>query len=63
MHGAHGCGPGSDVRRGDDWLKAELPRLIPWADKHSGVIFLTFDEGRASGKMPFMAIGPGVKAN
>jgi hypothetical protein len=63
MHGAHGCGPGSDVSRGDDWLKAELPRLMAWANKHSGVIFLTFDEGRATGKMPFIAIGPGVKTN
>jgi phosphatidylinositol-3-phosphatase len=63
MHGALRC-PGADkIRRGDDWLKRELPHLVTWATAHSGVIFLTWDEGSATTKIPFLAIGAGVKAN
>ncbi len=63
MHGATGCPNSNTIRSGDDWLKAELPRIISWANIHSGVIFLTWDEGSSTSKMPFLAIGPGVKAN
>jgi phosphatidylinositol-3-phosphatase len=63
MHGQSGCPNSNTVRAGDDWLKAELPRLIDWATLHAGVIFITWDEGSATTKVPFLAIGPGVKAN
>lgn len=63
MHGATGCPNSNTIRSGDDWLKAELPRIIAWANTHAGAIFLTWDEGSATTKMPFLAIGPGVKAN
>jgi hypothetical protein len=63
MHGATGCPNSNTIRSGDDWLKAELPRIISWATTHAGTIFITWDEGDSTGKMPFLAIGPGVKAN
>jgi hypothetical protein len=63
MHGATGCPNGNRIRSGDDWLAAELPNLINWANLHSSVILLTWDEGSGTTKMPFLAIGPGVKAN
>jgi hypothetical protein len=68
MHGATGCKNGHPIKRGDDWLKIELPPLIEWANKNAGVIFLTWDEGSSDNKenpskIPFIAIGPGVKAN
>ena len=61
MHGKLGCGWANRTRAGDDWLKAELPRLISYAEAHSGVIFITWDEGRWTSQVPFLAIGPGVK--
>jgi len=63
MHGATGCPNSNQIRSGDDWLKAEMPRLIAWANLHAGVIFITWDEGSATNKMPFLAVGPGVKVN
>jgi phospholipase C len=63
MHGALTCGFGNLIKSGDDWLKAELPAMIQWASRNSGVIFITWDEGDATGRMPFLAIGPGVKAH
>jgi hypothetical protein len=63
MHGQSGCPNSNTVRAGDDWLQAELPRLIDWVTLHAGVIFITWDEGSATTKVPFLAIGPGVKAN
>lgn len=46
---------------GNLWLKAEMPRLIAWAKANKGVIFITWDEGSATGKLPFLAIGEHVK--
>jgi hypothetical protein len=63
MHGALRCPGGNTIKAGDDWLAANLPPIIDWANKHSGVIFLAWDEGENTNKMPFLAIGPGVKAN
>jgi hypothetical protein len=61
MHGAESCFESSLIRYGDDWLRAELPRIIAFANANGGVIFLEWDEGAASAKIPFIAIGPGVK--
>jgi len=44
-------------------LSAELPRIVEWVHKNSGVIFIVWDEGSSTTKIPFLAIGPGVKAN
>jgi phospholipase C len=61
MHGANGCPAGNIIAAGDSWLKFELPRIITYVMNHDGLIFLTFDEGENSSKIPFIAIGPGVK--
>jgi hypothetical protein len=63
MHGATGCPNSNTIKAGDAWLQAELPRIISWANTHSAVIFLTWDEGSSTTKIPFLAIGPGVKVN
>ena len=61
MHGASGCPDSNTIRSGDTWLSTELPRLISYANAHAGVIFITWDEGSSTLKMPFIAVGPGVK--
>jgi phosphatidylinositol-3-phosphatase len=61
MHGATGCPSSNTIKSGDDWLKAELPRIINWVNLNNGVIFIVWDEGSSTGKIPFLAIGPGVK--
>jgi hypothetical protein len=63
MHGASGCPNSNTIQSGDTWLSTELPRLITYANAHAGVIFITWDEGSSTLKMPFIAVGPGVKAN
>jgi phosphatidylinositol-3-phosphatase len=55
------CGNKSRVRNGDDWLKSELPAMIDWVNRRNGVIFLAWDEGHESRKLPFLAIGPMVR--
>jgi hypothetical protein len=62
MHGQRGCPEENPIRTGDKWLKAELPRLIAYAAQHAAVIFITFDEGGSSPKLPFIAVGTMVKA-
>src|SRR5450755_285365 len=61
MHWQRGCPQENPIRTGDRWLKAELPRLIDYADKHDSVIFITFDEGGSTLKLPFLAVGAVVK--
>jgi hypothetical protein len=61
MHGASGCSDANSVRGGDTWLSRELPRLIEYVNSHAGIIFITWDEGSSTLKMPFLAIGPSVK--
>ncbi len=63
MHGQSGCANSNTIKAGDDWLKAELPRIISFVNAHSGVIFITWDEGSSTTKIPFLAVGPGVKVN
>jgi hypothetical protein len=74
MHGDKNCPESKSdrVKAGDDWLQSELPRMIEWVDKNSGVIFIVWDEGSTKStkkkkikenKIPFLAIGPGVKVN
>jgi hypothetical protein len=63
MHGQSGCPDGNAIRAGDNWLKSELPRIISWVNAHAGVIYITWDEGSSTSKLPFLAIGPGVKSD
>lgn len=62
MHGQSGCPNSNTIRAGDDWLAANLPPLISFASAHAGVVFITWDEGSSTAKMPFLALGPHVKA-
>jgi phospholipase C len=63
MHGASGCPDSNTIRSGDTWLKNELPRIISYANANAGVVFITWDEGSSTLKLPFLAVGPGVKAD
>lgn len=63
MHGDPLCPAGSRVTAGDKWLSSNLPRIIRWANKNSSAIFIVWDEGAATTKIPFLAIGPGVRTN
>lgn len=62
MHGQTGCASDT-IKAGDDWLAANLPALISYSNANAGVIFIVWDEGSATTKPPFLAIGPHVKTN
>jgi len=66
MHGDPGCPQGTtdppNIKAGDDWLKAELPRIIAYTMSHDrAVVWITWDEGDATNLIPFIAIGKHVK--
>ena len=61
MHGASGCPNSNTIASGDTWLSTELPRILTYATAHAGVVFITWDEGDTTGKMPFVALGPTIK--
>jgi hypothetical protein len=63
MHGQSGCPNSNTIQAGDDWLAANLPALISYANANAGAIFIVWDEGSSTGKLPFLAVGPHVKAN
>ncbi|MBI2717822.1 MAG: hypothetical protein HYX36_03545 [Rhizobiales bacterium] len=56
------CGK-SPIAAGDAFLKKELPPLIKWANANAAVIFVIWDEGSKTDKLPFFAVGAGVKKN
>lgn len=60
MHTRCGADP-SRIRGGDNFLQAELPAMITWANQNASVIFIVWDEGETTIKMPFLAVGSGVK--
>jgi hypothetical protein len=62
MHGAGGCPNPNTIASGDSWLSTELPPILSYVSAHAGVVFLAWDEGDTTGKMPFVALGPTVKA-
>jgi phosphatidylinositol-3-phosphatase len=61
MHGYPGCPAEDPIRTGDNWLKGALPPLIAFANAHASVIFLVWDEGDTTLKLPFIALGPMIK--
>jgi hypothetical protein len=61
MHGQSGCASDT-IKAGDDWLAANLPAMISYANANAGVILIVWDEGSATAKVPFLAVGPHVKA-
>jgi hypothetical protein len=63
MHGGSGCPSGNTITVGDRWLETNLPPIIAYANANAGVIFIVWDEPVGGSKlMPFLAIGPHVKA-
>jgi hypothetical protein len=62
MHGQSGCPNSNTIKAGDDWLAANLPAIISFASANSGAIFIVWDEGSSTAKLPFLAVGPHVKA-
>ena len=61
MHGAGDCSNANAVQAGDQFLQETLPALISFAFANDGVIYVVWDEGDTSLRIPFLAIGPGVK--
>ena len=61
MHGHKGCEKDS-VATGDQFLAAFLPPLLDWAGRNEAVVFVVWDEGGKSLKLPFYAAGPGIRA-
>lgn len=55
------CSAPSRIRAGDRWLEKRMPKLISWVADKKAVIFIIWDEGRVTRRIPFLAIGPGVK--
>ncbi|CAN5907598.1 N/A [soil metagenome] len=67
MHGGFTCpslfDTKANIKAGDDWLAAELPRLLDYTDAHSdALILLVWDEGDTNNVMPFIALGGGARA-
>jgi phosphatidylinositol-3-phosphatase len=62
-HDMHNC----PVRTGDDWLKAQIPRLLHSPELRGGVVFVVFDEGAKTdhrgggGHIGAIALGPTVQ--
>jgi hypothetical protein len=61
MHGGSGCAVSNTIKAGDQWLQAQLPAIISYANAHNGVIYITWDESESTALMPFLAVGPHVK--
>ena len=67
MHGDSACptigtNTNLDIQAGDQWLQAELPRILDYANAHDGIVFVTWDEGDSSNQIPFIALGPRITA-
>ena len=61
MHGSSSCPSGDKIQAGDAWLMSALPPLIDYVNAVGGVIFIVWDEGTSLPKLPFIAVGPGIK--
>ena len=61
-HGQSGCPNANIQQSADQWLSEALPSLIAFAGAHEGAIFLVWDEGASGQLLPFIAVGPHVKA-
>ena len=46
---------------GDGFLKSFLPPVIDWARNNEAVVFVVWDEGRKGLKLPFYAVGHGIR--
>ena len=59
MHDSSGCARNSSIRNGDDWLKAELPRILDSSTYAAGktAVFIVWDEDTP---VPNVIIAPSV---
>lgn len=64
MHNIGKPGDSAAVRRGDDWIKANLDGYIQWAKTHNSLLIFTFDEDDFTPKnrIPTFFVGEQVKA-
>src|SRR5439155_15768162 len=54
MHNSSGCATPDRVKNGEDWLAAEVPKiLISHAFSNNGALFITWDEGTGGAAGPF----------
>jgi hypothetical protein len=60
MHGNSGCASNT-IAAGDQWLAANLPAMITYANDNQGVVLVVWDQGDQTTQMPFIAIGPSIK--
>jgi hypothetical protein len=57
MHNSSGCATTDRVKNGDDWLAAEVPRILGSpAYTNNGALFITWDEGTGGAAGPFGTI-------
>jgi hypothetical protein len=61
MHGDEACSEADTIQASDDWLRAHLPALIDFCDANAGVVFVVWDEGESSSRIPFLALGARTK--
>ena len=59
MHDSSGCARNSSIRNGDDWLKAELPRILDSSTYAAGktAVFIVWDEDTP---VPNVIVAPSV---
>lgn len=60
MHNIGAPGDSAAVRRGDDWLKANLSSYIRWAKTHNSILILTFDEDQFTAKNHMLTLFAGA---
>jgi hypothetical protein len=66
MHNSSGCATSSRLRNGDNWLAAEIPKILASAAySNNGAIFITWDEGTGgvSGPVGTIVISPWAKGD
>ncbi len=64
MHNSSGCATADRVKNGDDWLAAEVPKILAsQAFSNNGALFITWDEGTGGAAGPFgtIVISPWAK--
>ena len=51
------------IKKGDDWVKANMDGYVQWAKTNNSLFILTFDEdnGSKDNKIPTIIVGEGIK--
>ncbi len=72
MHGNSACTNGCSsalgltgnacIAGGDTWLQNNVPAIISFINAHGGVLFVLWDEPALNSTVPFLVVGPHVKA-